>query len=229
MLKRYIQSSLLRALGHRPFVLLWVGQVISRLGDSVYRIALAWWVLEQTGSAAAMGTVLIFAFTPQLLFLLVGGVAVDRFPRVRVMLASDLLSGSMVALVAALAFTGRLEIWHIYVMSGIFGFVSAFFEPAYAAAIPDLLPAELLPSANSLTSLSIQLVGIIGPAVGALLVDLGGTSTAFAINALSFFISAACLLGLPVLPPHADVTASSGVLGDVRAGLVGRCQSRHRE
>ena len=218
--KRYLDNSLLRALRHRPFVLLWIGQIISRLGDSLYRIALAWWVLEQTGSAAAMGTVLIFAFTPQLLFLLVGGVAVDRFPRLRVMLASDLLSGSMVALVAALAFTGRLEIWHIYVMSGIFGFVSAFFEPAYAAAIPDLMPAELLPSANSLTSLSIQLVGVVGPAVGALLVAIGGTSTAFAINALSFFISAACLLGLPALPAHAAAGGSSGVLGDVREGLA---------
>ncbi len=218
--RRLFTNPLLRALQHRPSVLLWIGQIISRLGDSLYRIALAWWVLEQTGSAAAMGTVLIFAFTPQLLFLLVGGVAVDRFSRVRVMLASDLLSGSMVALVAALAFTGRLEIWHIYVVSGIFGFVSAFFEPAYAAAIPDLMPAELLPSANSLTSLSIQLVGIVGPAVGALLVQIGGTSTAFAINALSFFISAACLLGLPVLPAHAAATGSSGVLGDVREGLA---------
>jgi hypothetical protein len=66
--------SLFLALKQRSFMLLWTGQVISRLGDSLYRVALAWWVLERTGSATAMGTVLIFSFTPMLLFLLLGGV-----------------------------------------------------------------------------------------------------------------------------------------------------------
>ena len=65
--------TLLMSLRHRSFALLWSGQIISRLGDNLYRVALAWWVLEKTGSATAMGTVLIFAFTPMLLFLLIGG------------------------------------------------------------------------------------------------------------------------------------------------------------
>src|SRR5437763_10930697 len=107
--------ALFASLKHRPFALLWSGQTISRLGDSLYRIALAWWVLEKTGSATAMGTVLICSFTPMLLFLLLGGVAVDRFPRVRVMLASDLLR-SLVALTLALLAAGQLlEIWHVYI------------------------------------------------------------------------------------------------------------------
>ena len=62
----------LRALRYRSFALLWTGQTISRLGDSLYRIALAWWVLEETGSATAMGTVLVVSFLPMVLFLLVG-------------------------------------------------------------------------------------------------------------------------------------------------------------
>ncbi len=61
-------KSLLRALGYRPFVLLWSGQTISRLGDNFYRIALAWWVLEKTGSATVMGTVLICSTVPMYLF-----------------------------------------------------------------------------------------------------------------------------------------------------------------
>ncbi|HEY7973755.1 MAG TPA: MFS transporter, partial [Ktedonobacterales bacterium] len=72
-----------RALSNRSFALLWSGQTISRLGDSVYTIALAWWVLQQTGSATAMGAVLICSTIPMLAFLLFGGVAVDRFQRVR--------------------------------------------------------------------------------------------------------------------------------------------------
>lgn len=197
---------------------------MSRLGDSLYRVALAWWVLEKTGSATAMGTVLVFAFLPQLLFLLAGGVVVDRFSRLRVMLVSDILSGILVTIVAALAFAGRLELWHVYLVSGIFGFVSAFFEPAYAAAIPDITPAELLTSANALTGLGAQLVGVVGPAIGAALVQVFGTSTAFAVNAGSFFVSAAWLIGLPVLSSHQAGAPRTSILGDIRDGFstVGR-------
>ena len=78
----------LRALRNRSFALLWGGQTLSRLGDSLYRIALSWWILEKTGSAAAMGALAVFSLVPMLLFLLVGGVVVDRLPRFRIMLAA---------------------------------------------------------------------------------------------------------------------------------------------
>lgn len=201
--------TLFKSLAHRPFALLWSGQTTSRLGDSLYRIALAWWVLEKTGSAAAMGSVLIFSFTPMLLFLLVGGVVVDRLPRLRVMLASDLLSGAVVSVVAWLAWSQRLEIWHVYIASTLFGLVEAFFFPAYAAAVPEILPGDSLPSANSLTSVSQQVTGIAGPALGAWVVALGGTPAAFAFDALSFFAAAACIASIGRQPP-APLLASEG-------------------
>ena len=64
---------MLRAFRHRSFSLLWAGQTVSRVGDFLYQVALAWWVLEHTGSAAAMSAVLIVSFAPMLLFLLLGG------------------------------------------------------------------------------------------------------------------------------------------------------------
>jgi MFS family permease len=188
--------NLFRSLSHRPFALLWTGQTVSRLGDSLYRIAMAWWVLQKTGSAAAMGTILIFSSVPMLIFLLVGGVFTDRLPRLKVMWVSDLLSGTVVAVVALLSFSGTLEVWHIYIASIIFGLVEAFFFPAYTATVPDITPRELLPSANSLTSLSQRGMSILGPAIGASIIALGGPPFAFGLDALSFFISAACVLPL---------------------------------
>ncbi|MGA9397813.1 MAG: MFS transporter [Anaerolineaceae bacterium] len=210
-----------RALIHRPFALLWSGQTASRLGNNLYRIALAWWVLEKTGSAAAMGTVLIFSSVPMLIFLLVGGVVTDRFPRLRVMWISDLLSGAVVAVVTLLAATGRLEVWHVYIASIVFGLVSAFFFPAATAAIPEITPNELLTSANSLNSLSQQMASIIGPAIGASIVALGGTSLAFGLDALSFFISAACLLPIFRSNPALDQAPSSSTSAHkgLRSGL----------
>lgn len=209
-----------KSLTLRSFALLWSGQQLSALGDSIYRVALAWWVLEKTGSATAMSTIFIFASAPMLVFLLVGGVAVDRYPRARVMLLSDTLRGLLIGMVALLAFTHRLEVWHIYVVSLLFGIVGAFFGPAYRAIVPEIVPRELLPSANGLTTLSIQLADIAGPALGALIVSRSGSPTAFTIDCLSFVISALCLAPLVrlALTGHAPKERKS-VLHDFREGV----------
>lgn len=177
-------------------------------------------VLEKTGSATAMGSVLVFSMTPMLIFLLIGGVAVDRFPRLQLMLGSDLLRAAVAATVAALAFANLLAVWHIYIASVIFGFVDAFFEPAYLAAVPEMVPPEALPSANALTSLSRRITGIAGPTLGAAIVALGSTPSAFALDAASFLISALCLLPIPAHPPAREVAPSDSVLRDLRAGLA---------
>jgi len=200
--------NVLRSLKHRPFALLWTGQTISRLGDSLHRIALAWWVLEKTGSAAAMGTVLVLSQIPLLIFLLIGGIVVDRFPRIRIMFLSDVLSGAVVTFIAVFSWLDLLQIWHIYVASLVFGFVEAFFFPAYQSVIPQITPPDMLTSANSLNGLSGRMTGIIGPSIGAALVVAGGTSLTFALDALSFFISA--LFIFPLLRGNAIETQSVG-------------------
>jgi DHA3 family tetracycline resistance protein-like MFS transporter len=209
-----------KSLTLRSFALLWSGQQLSALGDSIYRVALAWWVLEKTGSATAMSTIFVFASAPMLVFLLVGGVAVDRYPRARVMFLSDILRGFLIGSVALLAFTHRLEVWHIYVVSLLFGIVGAFFGPAYRAIVPEIVPRELLPSANGLTTLSIQLADIAGPALGALIVSRSGSPTAFTLDCLSFVISALCLAPLVrlALTGRAPKERKS-VLHDFREGV----------
>jgi DHA3 family tetracycline resistance protein-like MFS transporter len=199
---------------------MWSGQTISRLGDSLYQVALAWWVVEKTGSALAMGLILIFTIVPMLAFLLLGGVMVDRWPRLPLLLASDVGRGVMVSVTALLAVVNWLEVWHLCLFGLLFGTVDAFFQPAYRAFVPEIVPPEELNSANSLGDLSAQLSGVLGPALGAGLVALGGTSGAFALDGLSFFISVACLLPLTklALKPRPD-ESSRGMLGDLREGL----------
>ena len=205
--------NILRAFSHRPFALLWAGQTTSRLGDNLYRIALAWWVLEKTGSATAMGTVLIFSQVPLLIFILIGGIVVDRFPRIRIMFLSDILSGTVVILIALFSWLDVLQIWHIYIASLLFGFVEAFFFPAYQAVIPQIVPPDMLTSANALNGLSQRIMGVIGPIVGASLVAVGGTSLTFGLDALSFFASAVCVFpilraGLYEMPKKEDSAAT---------------------
>jgi MFS transporter, DHA3 family, tetracycline resistance protein len=213
--------SLFRSLKHRSFALLWAGQTLSRVGDFVYEIALAWWVLEKTGSAETMALVLVFSITPSILFLLIGGVAVDRLPRIALMLFSDIGRAITALIVAALAFSGQLQVGHVFAASLFFGFVMAFFQPAYAAVVPQIVPQDDLPSANALTSISANLGRVAGPALGAGIVGWFGSSTAFAINGVSFVISAVLLIPLMFMNiPRPTRREESHVLQDLREGFT---------
>src|SRR3954464_9113 len=103
-----------------------------------------------------MSLVLIFAITPSVLFSLVSGVVIDRLPRLNVMLVSDVLRGGLALMLSALALSNRMEIWHVFLASLLFGLFDAFFQPAYMALLPELVPAADLTSANALTSISLN-------------------------------------------------------------------------
>ncbi len=193
-------NSSFRALKHRQFAVLLVGQTLSRVGDFLFQIAMAWWVLEKTGSATKMGTVLFFSMLPTVIFALIGGVAVDRLPRGILLFSSDAARCLIMAIGSWLAFTDRLELWGIYIIAICFGFADAFFLPAYNAIIQQIIPEEDLPSANSINSLSMQFGRVAGPAIGGLAAGLGGTGVAFGLNAISFFIGALTVIPLLTLP-----------------------------
>jgi MFS family permease len=184
------------ALSSRTFAILWSGQTISSLGDGAFMTAVSWQVLLLTGSATAMGLMMIAQTLPMILFLLLGGVVADRFPRKQVMLLSDASRAVAVLAIAVLALTHTLQLWHLILLSLFFGIVRGFFMPAYQALIPHLVSKERLASANSLTELSYQIYALLGPLVGASCVAFGGPAAAFGLDGLTFLISALCLFRL---------------------------------
>lgn len=220
---------LFSALAHRSFALLFTARAVSALGDGIYLVALAWYVIQTTGSAAANGFILICATVPLLLFSLVGGVAVDRLPRRGLLFATDISRGIIVGIVAFLAWQHLLAFWHLAVLSALFGTAEAFSFPANRGIVPLILPPEALASANSLISLSSQGASILGPAIGGLLLAIHGTPLAFALDALSFFLSAGCILAMRVVATPAVADGLDGedgageqasALGDLREGLA---------
>src|SRR5712692_5513031 len=189
-----------RALHSKPFALLWAGQTISNIGDAAYYTAMAWQVLLLTGSGTAMGIVLTAGMIPRLVFLLIGGVTADRLPRRLVMLWSDSSRAIVVLLIAILGWVHLLQFWHLAILSLLFGIVDGFFTPAYQSIPPQLVEKDDLTSANALNELSGHLSWLVGPLIGATLVALVGSATAFAFDGLTFIVSALCLfmLRLPV-------------------------------
>jgi MFS family permease len=181
--------AIVRPLAHRDFRLLWFGQTISAFGNAIFGVALPFQVLALRGSAVQLGTAFALSTGTSLVALLFGGVIVDRVSRRRVILASDLLSGVVVAAVAGLGLSGHLTIAIIYVAAVFFGAASAFYLPAMGAIVPELVPADVLTAGNSLRGLSRQVNRVIGPLVGGVLVSGIGPPAAFAVDAATFFVS----------------------------------------
>jgi DHA3 family tetracycline resistance protein-like MFS transporter len=175
---------------------LWSGQTISALGDGAYTPALAWQALVLTHSSIALAAIIAATIVPRLIFLLIGGLVADRLPRRAVLFVSDAGRAIAVGAIAALSWTGTLQLWHLIVLGAIFGVVGAFFLPAYRAMPPLLVTREALPSANALTELSGQLGLLVGPLIGAGLVFVIGSAAAFAFDSVSFVISAVSLLAI---------------------------------
>jgi MFS family permease len=220
-------SKFLAVLRQRNFGMLWTGQLISGLGDSLFRIALAWEVLLLTGSALAMGVIYFASLVPTLIFSLFGGVAADRLPRRQILLWSDAVRACLVGVVALLAWLHWLHFWQLAGLSLCFGIANSFFMPAYQAILPELVESEHLPTANALTRLTSQISQIVGPPIGALcIIFLGGPGGAFGLDMISFFVSVLSLLALR-LPETAPVALSSALspslvketLRDIREGL----------
>ena len=240
-----------RALRSRPYAMIWIGQTISNLGDGIFQIALAWQVLLMTHSGLAMGTVLIAAMIPRLVFTLLGGVAADRLPRRLIILWSDGGRGVIVLFISIMGFMGLLQFWHLVLEAFIFGIVDGFFNPAVLAITPDLVEKEDLASANALGSFGGTLAQLFGPVLGAGLIALITPMGAFLVNAISFFISVILLLSVRIPERHVNATHEvqelesvdgedgeaqlektverrgfSGVVSDVKEGFVYLRQSR---
>jgi MFS family permease len=195
--------ALLRPLRQRDFRLLWTGMSLSLLGDGVLLVALAWQAYDLTNRPAAMSLVGVALTAPQVALLLVGGVVSDRFERRRVMLAADAVRAGCLALLAVLALTGVLALWHLVAVVAVYGAAAGFFMPAFDALVPEIVPAARLPEANALDQfVRPAALWLCGPALGGVLVGVAGAGWAFALDAVTFLVSVACLRRLSPRPPQ---------------------------
>lgn len=193
-------------LRNRNFRLLWIGEGISLIGDQLYLIALPWLVLQLTGSAFAMGTVLALAAVPRALFMLLGGALTDRLsPRV-LMLGSNVGRLTLVATLAVLTLGGVIQLWMLYAFALLFGLADAFFFPAQSAIVPKLIGNDRLQTGNAVIQGTAQLSMFVGPALAGVLIavldggggagsvpDMWGIGLALALDAGSFIASVTAL------------------------------------
>lgn len=191
-------KDLVAALGERRFRLLFAGRAVSDFGDKIVPVALAFAVLELDNSASALGLVFAARMIPMVVLVLVGGVWADRLPRHVVMLVADAVRAVTQAIAAALLLTGRAEVWHLMVLMAVYGAAQAFFDPASTGLVPQTVSRERLQQANGLLQLSRSTANVAGPAIGGVLVATAGPGWAFAVDSVTFVVSAAFLAFLRI-------------------------------
>jgi MFS family permease len=149
----------------RVFSTLWLGQTISIIGSGLTSFALGVWVFERTGSATLFAMIGLSAVLPRVLFSPVAGAIVDRYDRRWVMIASDSIAAVGTLIIALLAFTGRLEFWHIYPLSFILAAAGTLQWPAYAATTTQLVSKEQLGRANGMQQFGQAAADVLAPAL----------------------------------------------------------------
>src|SRR5262249_16846095 len=149
------------------------------LGESFSFVAMAWLVLQLTGSGLALGTVLALEAVPRALLMLVGGALSDRLSPRRAMVGSAAARAVLIGLLALRVLAHAVQLWPVYVVALLTGAVSAFFLPARFAILPTVVADDQLEAGNALLNLNQQGSLFLGPALAGVLVAAAGPGPAF--------------------------------------------------
>ena len=207
---------LVRALGSRNFRLFFFGQAVSLIGTWMQLIAMRWLVYRLTKSELMLGMVGFISDSPLFLLVPFAGVLADRLKRDRIMIVTQALAALQAALLALLVFTDQIEVWHVLVLGGLLGVISAFDITARQAFIVDIIEERAdLPNAIALNSFIFNGALLIGPAVAGILIAVVGEGPCFVLNSLSYLAVLGALF-LIKIPPK---TFSASPL-DIKAAIL---------
>ena len=202
-----------------PGYRLWlIGGTISLLGDQFYFVALPWLVLQQTGSAVAMGAILMAGAIPRALLMLMGGAVTDRMSARKIMMTTAALRTVCVTVIGILVLLRMLRIWELYVLAFAFGVADAFAAPAQTAYVPSLVKREQLVAASSVSQSTGQMTTIFGPVPAGFVIKTLGVAWAFFVDAISFLFIIGALWKLP--DPPKPQTARKTMLQSIVEGFA---------
>lgn len=202
------------------FLVLWSTQSLSSLGSSMTGFALIIWSYQQQGSALSTALLSVCSYTPYILMAIFAGALSDSWNKKITMLASDTFAALCTAATLLLLCTGRLEIWHLYLLNALNGLMSTVQRPAADVAVSLLIPKEYYQRTSGMQQLSNSLINIITPAAASAVLALAGIEAVLIFDLLTFavaFIALLCFVKIP--EPPAREEQSETVMQSVRSGL----------
>lgn len=190
---------------NRDFLGLLTGRIITNLGDSLYIIAAMWLVHDLTSSPFYTGVAGFMVNLPKVLQFLTGPL-VDRLPIRELLVAIQVIQAVLVLIIPVAAMNGLLSVWLVIALIPTLAMLNQFVYPAQNAALPRIVAEDDLTQANSLFSFSYKGIDILGQALGGLLVAIIGAVAIYAVNSVTFFLTAACFMLVTVPPVDSDET-----------------------
>lgn len=212
-------SGLFSSLKHRDFRIFWLGQCVSLMGTWMQRTALVWLVYTITDSPLKVGLIGVAQFLPMLVFTLFAGAFIDRFPRRRLLIATQSLLMAQALALALLTFFHYEEYWLLLLLCALLGFTTTIDMPARLAFYMDLVGKEDIMNAVSLNSTIVNLARIVGPAAAGIVMAAGGASLCFFINAASFLAVIYSLTRIRHRETPAPPAKERHVLAEIKEGL----------
>lgn len=208
-----------RSLKYRNYRLFFSGQSVSLIGTWMQRLALPWVVYQMTGSEVLLGIVGFTGQIPSFLLAPVAGVLTDRWNKYRVLVVTQVVSMVQAGILAWLAMTGSLEIWHIIVLSLVLGCINAFDVPARQSFVVQMVEnKEDLGNAIALNSMMFNGARLIGPSIAGIVLASTGEGICFLINALSYVFVISSLLAMR-LPAMEAKKKETHILKELKEGL----------
>lgn len=194
---------------NRDFGLLFMGRLVSQLGDGIHYFALTWLILDLTGSGTALGTLLMISTLPTILLAPFAGVIADTVDRKLIIVGTDLIRGVIILFLAAVYHAGKLNLPILYIVTAVLSICGTLFGPAIIATTPNLVKKEELVQANARDTFSASATGILGPIVGAFLLGATGYLGVFVINGVCFILSgiSEMFIRFPKRKPSVDAAA----------------------
>ncbi|HET8721939.1 MAG TPA: MFS transporter, partial [Nitrospira sp.] len=190
----------LQLLKARDFSLLFWGQMTSQIGDSLNRVALLWFVYQLTGSAMKMVMIGLLQTIPPLLLSPLIGVYLDRANKKTVMVWVDIVRSVLVLLIPLLYAFDQLTLERLYAAVFLLAIVSTIFGPALSASVPQLVRRDQLTAANALLQTTTNTGLLIGPLISGVGIALIGSQNVLYVDAVTFFVSALCLIFMRMRP-----------------------------
>ncbi len=208
---KFLKKSILMSFqGMGTFSMIWFGQLVSLVGSGLTSFALGLWVYQSTGSVTQFALIALFTILPRLLLSPLAGVLVDRWDRRWTMILSDVGAGLSTFVIAVLFFTGRLEVWHIYLAAAASAAFGTFQWPAYSAAITLLVPKRHLGRANGMVHFGEAASEILAPVLAGVLVITIKIWGVILIDFATFFFAVITLLMTRFPKPKTTTAGKEG-------------------
>lgn len=204
---------------YKRYIIFWLSQSVSQLGSAMTAFALILLTYEQKNSAMAVSIMTFCNYVPFIIVSLIAGSFIDRHSKKAIMLISDSIAALCTLAVLVLWTTGNIEIWNIYVVNIVIGFMNAFQQPASAVAVGRIVPKEKLSNVSGMNSFSSNLITVLSPVLAAFIFSFSGLGTILIIDLVSFTFAFLVLLLVIRIPEDYAKVSEKSILDGTREGF----------